>query len=132
MWSFLSTFFVGGLDEKQKDLLWKWGVTFLLSIHIAWACGLVPLAGSSVGFATVSTVAALEVSVNDIREKQLLDAIERERRNVCIHLKDRNNAAAQYARRQRDTFVEQYTLLTGHGPQPASCEELGIRLTTTD
>ena len=125
MWSAFYNLLLGGATPEERSRVWRILVTTVLLVHLAWAWGMVPVV--SKGFASVDSVENLQSTVQSIRVKQLLETVEKEKRNVCVHLTDGNTAALDYAVRKRDDLMREYKEVTGESPLVASCIELGVQ-----
>lgn len=123
MWSKLYDIAFGGMTPEQRTRVWRIFVTLAIVLHVMFVSGSIP--GVASGFAPMSSVAKLSKTIESIQINQILEAIEKERRNVCKHRLEKNNAALAYSVRKRDELLTKYVKLTGQQAQPVTCQELG-------
>lgn len=126
MWGAAYNFMFGDFTPEEKTKIWRVLISSAFFVHIMYVCGWMP--GISSGFASVDEVSRLQDTVESIQTKQLLEAIEKERRNACNHLAENNTAALDYAVRKRDELLREYKEVTGQEAQYVSCLELGIKV----
>ena len=123
MWSAFYDTLMGSMTPEQRTSVWRIFITLALAIHIMFVTGTLP--GVTSGFASLSSVAQLSRTLDTIQTNQIIEQIEKERRNVCKHRAENNQAALAYSVRKRDEMLTKYKKITGLDAQAVTCRELG-------
>lgn len=124
MLGFWKALLLNDLTEEQKNAVWRFAIAAIICSHWFIVYDAVP--GFETGFAKMETVNKLQVTIERVQQNQLLEAIEKERRNVCLHLKEDNKAALDYAVRKRNELMREYMELSGRAVEDVTCKELGV------
>lgn len=103
---------------------WRLSISFamfLVGVHIAWACGLLP--GLS-GFAQASEVRAVDREVTIIRRELLETRIFDTTVKLCMAMSESRPEVKQfYSQKQRDLLTA-YRDLTSRDPRVPDCREV--------
>tara|TARA_R110000868_G_scaffold24342_4_gene96286 strand:+ start:650 stop:940 length:291 start_codon:yes stop_codon:yes gene_type:complete len=93
----------------------------VLTVHVAWACGILPWVS---GFANAADVARLDARAKRIEVRLISADLYEARKEQCLAIHSADTAAKPGPLRRRDSLIADYESLTGLEYRLPDCEEM--------